>query len=1225
MVFDGAVATTAVQTADASHAADPATSDARSPDATSGPDSSDAPDVLAVAPTAASSDPSSRVIVFIDGAVRDSEVIAAAVPPGAEVVFLDKDKDGVEQIASVLATRTDITALHIVSHGQSGVLYLGDAALDVNSITSEYADELALIKSALSENGDILLYGCDVASGDRGEAFIQAFADATASDVAASSNATGASNLGGDWSLEVESGLIEVRSISAVNWDHLLAPISIANLNGTTLTAGTLADNVAGAGITVVSASYSGANSQAGTFTSATGYPAEWLAFDSGVILSSGSTTSVIGSNTSTSTTVDAPGTGTDADFTAIGGGITSYDAASLTVQFIPTSNKVTLQFVLGSEEYNEYVYANFNDALGVWVNGQHVSLTPAGREISIDTINQAATFNPSNGNQSRDPFPSNGVFDSASPSLFVNNSTGAYTTQMDGFTVTLSLVANVNIGQVNTIKIGVADIGDAQYDTWLFVRENSLQATTIANTDYATTNTNTSVVINPLSNDTDSDGDPLMITHVADKPITAGGPAITLASGGTVQLTVSGTIIYTPPTGYAGYEDFSYTISDGNGTTAVGFVHIDIGSNSPPIIDLNDNGTSSSRDNSVTYNEGSAAVSVAAATAVVIDSNDISYTELNLTLGGFQSTGAEVVTIGGASFTYGTAQSSFVNINATTFHINYDGANGFQIRNAAPDTEMPDGNVERLIRSVTYRHDNDVPVSGARTLTFQVSDGLATSNAAVATVNVVAINDAPVNTLPATYTSSTTSSLALTGLAIADADAGSAVVSTTLSVSNGTLTAVAAGGVTVSGSGTGSITLTGSVSAINSFLATSAPLFASVSPGNVTLTMVTNDGGNTGSGGALTDTDTATITVISGPTIDLNSGPTTVNLTSTGGGFGTSASGTPPSPWVEGSAGNGAVVLNGTDGRWAWTTGPSANATLSYALTPPVGSALTSISFGLAWQNEDNNNANTLTVSYGGLTYATLTTARSGGRNAAGLTGTWTYSNGASGPATTSSVTDEVTGTLTTITINLPLNVAAPGSLVFTYGDAAGGGNGTNHDDIAIDNVVVTATIPDSDRNWSAAFTEGGSPVAIADVDSSIFDIDSANMSSATIVLTNAQAGDRFRVGGAIVGNGSTGTINGLSYVVTEALGQISIVFSGSAARGVYADTIEAISFENVSEAPSAVVRTIHVTVSDGSVNSNTAVSSITVTPVNDAPVASERQLHGRGRRLHHGQRPRQ
>ncbi len=33
----------------------------------------------------------------------------------------------------------------------------------------------------------------------------------------------------------------------------------------------------------------------------------------------------------------------------------------------------------------------------------------------------------------------------------------------------------------------------------------------------------------------------------------------------------------------------------------------------------------------------------------------------------------------------------------------------------------MPDGNVERLIRSVTYRHDGDVPVAGARTLTFEL------------------------------------------------------------------------------------------------------------------------------------------------------------------------------------------------------------------------------------------------------------------------------------------------------------------------------------------------------------------------------------------------------------------------------------------------------------------------------------------------------------------------
>ncbi len=565
MVFDGAVAATAVDSAEVAEAAHP-TTDADSaahaesaepqsrPTAEASQQNGDAAghsitELAAAAYQTSSADTEGRIIVFVDAAVRDSELIAAAAPAGAEIVFLDKDRDGLEQMANVLAERSGIAAIHIVSHGQAGTLYLGNAVLNESTLAAQYSDEMEVVRSALTEGGDILLYGCDVAAGERGAAFVQALADATGGDVAASDDATGADVLGGDWALEVESGQIEVQSISAVNWEHLLAPIAITNLNGTTVTASTLADNIAGAGVTVTAASYSGANSQAGTFTSATGYPAEWLAFDSGVIFSSGSTASVVGTNSSPSTTVDAPGTGTDADFTTIGG-TTSFDASSLTVQFVPTSNRVTLQFVFGSEEYNEYVYANFNDAIGVWVNGQHVSLTPAGREMSIDTINQAATFNPANGNQIRDPFPSNGVFDSASPSLFVNNSTGAYTTQMDGFTVTLSLVANVTIGQVNTIKIGVADIGDAQYDTWLFVRENSLQATTIANTDFATTTTNTAVTINPLANDTDSDGDPLTVTHVADTPITMGGPAITLASGATVQLTLAGNFIYTPPQG---------------------------------------------------------------------------------------------------------------------------------------------------------------------------------------------------------------------------------------------------------------------------------------------------------------------------------------------------------------------------------------------------------------------------------------------------------------------------------------------------------------------------------------------------------------------------------------------------------------------------------------------------------------------------------------------------
>jgi len=473
MVFDGAAVDTAAAAAEPRV---PATPEAIH----------DTPGIVDVLKAAASApvEPVAAVntIVFIDGNVGDADVISAAVPAGAEIVMLDTSRDGLTQIADVLANRSGIDAIHIVSHGEQGQLYLGNSAVDLNSISGRHADELATIKSALSNDADILIYGCDVAAGESGRSFVNALSDATGADVAASIDGTGFADMGGDWDLEQSVGHIDVVSIQAVNWEHLLAPIAITNLNGTTITATTLADNIAGNGVTVISATYTGDNSQAGTFTGATGYPSEWLGYATGTIFSSGSTASVLGPNTVDNTTVDAPGTGTDADFTTIGGRA-SNDTSALSITFVPTGNRVTLQFTFASEEYNEYVYANFNDAVGVWVNGAHVSLTPMGAPIAIDTINQAATYNPASGNLANDPYPTNGVYDSSSPSLYLNNSPGAgtYNVAADGLTVTLTLVANVNVGVNNTIKLGVADIGDAQYDSWLFVKENSLQTTLIA------------------------------------------------------------------------------------------------------------------------------------------------------------------------------------------------------------------------------------------------------------------------------------------------------------------------------------------------------------------------------------------------------------------------------------------------------------------------------------------------------------------------------------------------------------------------------------------------------------------------------------------------------------------------------------------------------------------------------------------------------------------------
>ncbi len=97
-----------------------------------------------------------------------------------------------------------------------------------------------------------------------------------------------------------------------------------------------------------------------------------------------------------------------------------------------------------------------------------------------------------------------------------------------------------------------------------------------------------------------------------------------------------------------------------------------------------------------------------------------------------------------------------------------------------------------------------------------------------------------------------------LSGVTLADVDAGNNLVAVTLTVSAGTLAAISGGGVTVGDSGTGTLTLTGAIADINTFLDTPANVTYVSVPGALgndaaTLTVSVNDNGNTGSGGALT------------------------------------------------------------------------------------------------------------------------------------------------------------------------------------------------------------------------------------------------------------------------------------------------------------------------------------------------------------------------------------
>src|SRR5690606_42032615 len=154
---------------------------------------------------------------------------------GRELGVLDGSKYGLQQMADYLSGRSGIDAIHIISHGDVGKVQLGNDWLDSSDLASRSAT-LNAIGQALDKDGDILLYGCQVGANGAGRDFIEALANATGADVAASDNLTGATSKGGDWVLEVNQGSIETAVVSGTDgFAELLAVAADENYDDNAL------------------------------------------------------------------------------------------------------------------------------------------------------------------------------------------------------------------------------------------------------------------------------------------------------------------------------------------------------------------------------------------------------------------------------------------------------------------------------------------------------------------------------------------------------------------------------------------------------------------------------------------------------------------------------------------------------------------------------------------------------------------------------------------------------------------------------------------------------------------------------------------------------------------------------------------------------------------------------------------------------------------------------
>lgn len=205
-----------------------------------------------------------KEIVFVDKGVDGYELLVADLVIGrnTDVVFLDATEDGLQQIAASLDGRSEIDAIHIISHGAAAELHIGQTLLDAESIETQYANDLAVIGSALSESADILLYGCNFGEGVAGQAAATVLSAATGADVAASVDRTGTASQGGNWQLELATGAIETQVLQATAWQGLLAPVlrlDMGNINPVENDTTGAGDGSLGLQATWVNAGYVGA------------------------------------------------------------------------------------------------------------------------------------------------------------------------------------------------------------------------------------------------------------------------------------------------------------------------------------------------------------------------------------------------------------------------------------------------------------------------------------------------------------------------------------------------------------------------------------------------------------------------------------------------------------------------------------------------------------------------------------------------------------------------------------------------------------------------------------------------------------------------------------------------------------------------------------------------------------------------------------------------------
>ncbi|WP_426595896.1 Ig-like domain-containing protein [Pectobacterium brasiliense] len=1145
ILFDGAIAATVNDTAASSSetTADRAAADSHASTADQPPHDSQSAatqdiDIAAVADGTTSS---RKEVAFVDTSVKDYETLVSGIKPGVEVVLIDGSRDGLQQMADWAATHTGYDAIHIFSHGSEGKVNLGTQVLTESSLkSSDVQAQLAALGAALTTEGDLLLYGCDIAGGAQGDAFLANLAQATGADVAASVDATGSSAIGGDWILEKTTGGIDTEVMAIEAYSDALGTVvfndydSDLQYSETTITRTVDSHTITfsggiGTGGMYIDPSYGGPQngglyaldgSKNGSDTKLTITPPPGYTFDITGIRA-GATTGVL-----TFTVTDS------------NGNISSFNVAvsnsfSTITSFPSAMNDVT-QVIISSDNYSAFQDIVISD---IKLNVPTPAITSAAYDantnvltvtganmVAGDTIDVSKlTLAGENGNTYT--LTSSNVTASSSTTFTINlnaidqlnvegllNKNGT-TSAASGTAFNLAAAAGWNTTQSST----PADL------TGNGVTVSNVQMPTITSSTYdsstgtlAVTGTN---LVKQIGANNDIDLSKLTFTG-------QGGSTYTLSATSNVEIVnATSFIVVLSATDRAGLsailnqngtsssggttynlaaaDDWNGPITGGNIADLTGNGITVTGVNAAPVI-VNLNG------DSVNFTEGTSPISLDAggnATVTDADSADFNGGSVRVAITTNRNSSEDVLGIMNLGTGIGQIGVSGSNVTYGGVVIgSFTGGSGVNDLVVALNASATPAAVQALVRALSYQNSNTTdPAITTRSVSITVNDGDGGSASAIVTVGVTGVNDAP--TLSATgnnvtYTENGSAVDLFSNVSVSTVEAGQSITQLSLVVSN------------VSNGSSEQLQIDGTTIALisgNSGTTTTNGLSYSVSVAAGTVTLTLSKAGGISTSAAATAIDGITYR----NTSENPTGPArTVTLMSISDNGGTS----------NGGVDTTALSIVSTITVVAVNDSPTISAPASITVTEDLAKAITGISF--ADVDADSNNV-TVTLSVG-----------SGVLNASGV-GVGVVGNG------TSSLT--LTGSIATINAyiagsNVLFNPAsnATGNVTLTIGIDDGGNSGSGGaktasgtvtlsidavNDAPVNGVPTTQAVQ---QDGSLVFnTANGNLISVSDVDIG------GNTMQVTLTATNGLL--------------TLSSFSGLVFSVGSGTGDSTMTFQGS------------------------------------------------------------------------------